>query len=179
MHGDREFERMARETLDAQRQLIDPVWGGVYQYSTDGDWKHPHFEKIMQMQAENLRIYAQAYALWKEPSYLEAATKIREYLRNFLTSPDGAFYTSQDADLVQGEHSADYFALDDSDRRKRGIPRIDSSFTRAKMAGRSTRSRRCTASPATRVSRRRSTGGELDYRPAVPAGRRILPRGDG
>jgi hypothetical protein len=27
---------MARETLDAQRQLIDPVWGGVYQYSTDG-----------------------------------------------------------------------------------------------------------------------------------------------
>ena len=123
--GDREFERMARETLDAQRQLIDPVWGGVYQYSTDGDWKHPHFEKIMQMQAENLRIYAQAYALWKEPSYLEAATKIREYLRNFLMSPHGAFYTSQDADLVQGEHSADYFALSDADRRKRGIPRID------------------------------------------------------
>ena len=91
MRGDRELERMARETLDAQRQLIDPVWGGVYQYSTDGDWKHPHFEKIMQMQAENLRIYAQAYALWKEPSYLEAATKIREYLRNFLTSSDGAF----------------------------------------------------------------------------------------
>ena len=59
---------MARETLDAQRQLIDPVWGGVYQYSTDGDWKHPHFEKIMQMQAENLRIYAQAYALWKDPA---------------------------------------------------------------------------------------------------------------
>ena len=34
MRGDQEFERMARETLDAQRQLIDPVWGGVYQYST-------------------------------------------------------------------------------------------------------------------------------------------------
>ena len=32
--------------------LIDPVWGGECQYSTDGDWKHPHFEKIMQMQAE-------------------------------------------------------------------------------------------------------------------------------
>src|SRR5215831_10984849 len=43
--GERDFERMARETLEAQRQLIDPVWGGVYQYSTDGDWKHPHFEK--------------------------------------------------------------------------------------------------------------------------------------
>lgn len=125
MRGDQELERMARETLDAQRQLIDPVWGGVYQYSTDGDWKHPHFEKIMQMQAENLRSYAQAYALWKDPPHLEAAKKIRDYLRNFLTSPGGAFYTSQDADLVQGEHSADYFALSDADRRKRGVPRID------------------------------------------------------
>ena len=53
---------MARQTLDAQLNLIDPAWGGVYQYSTDGDWKHPHFEKIMQMQAENLRIYSLAYA---------------------------------------------------------------------------------------------------------------------
>jgi uncharacterized protein YyaL (SSP411 family) len=125
MRGDQELEHRAGETLEAQRQLIDPVWGGVYQYSTDGDWKHPHFEKIMQMQAENLRSYAQAYALWKDPAHLEAAKKIREYLHNFLTGPDGAFYTSQDADLVQGEHSAGYFALSDADRRKRGIPRVD------------------------------------------------------
>lgn len=34
-------------------------------------------------------------------------------------------YTSQDADLVPGEHSADYYALDDAGRRARGIPRID------------------------------------------------------
>jgi uncharacterized protein YyaL (SSP411 family) len=46
-------------------------------------------------------------------------------LHNFLTSPEGCFYTSQDADLVPGKHSADYFALDDSDRRRRGIPRVD------------------------------------------------------
>ena len=77
------------------------------------------------MQAENLRIYAEAYALWKNPADLKSAKKIRDYLRNFLTSPDGAFYTSQDADLKPGEHSGDYFALDDAARRKRGIPRID------------------------------------------------------
>jgi uncharacterized protein YyaL (SSP411 family) len=123
--GDAAFGKMAHETLDAQRQLIDPVWGGVYQYSTDGDWKHPHFEKIMQMQAENLRIYAEAYALWKNPADLKSAQKIRDYLRNFLTNPDGAFYTSHDADLKPGEHSADYFALGDAARLKRGIPRID------------------------------------------------------
>jgi uncharacterized protein YyaL (SSP411 family) len=123
--GDHDAEQMARATLDAQRQLIDPVWGGVYQYSTDGDWKHPHFEKIMQMQAENLRTYAQSYALWKEVAYREAAQKIRAYLDNFLKSSEGAFYTSQDADLVPGEHSASYFALSDAARRARGIPRID------------------------------------------------------
>jgi uncharacterized protein YyaL (SSP411 family) len=123
--GDRQFEKMARETVAASRRLIDPVWGGIYQYSTDGDWEHPHFEKIMQMQAENLRIYAVAYALWKDPADLEAAQKIRAYLRTFLMSPDGAYYTSQDADVIPGEHAGEYFALSDAERRKKGIPRID------------------------------------------------------
>jgi uncharacterized protein YyaL (SSP411 family) len=119
------LERMARETLGAQRNLIDPVWGGVYQYSTDGDWKHPHYEKLLQFQAENLRIYAAAYARWSDPEYLKDAKLIRRYIKDFLTSPDGVFYTSQDADLVPGEHSGEYFALDDEARRKEGIPRID------------------------------------------------------
>ncbi len=57
-NGDARAKEMAIQTLLAQRKLIDPVWGGVYQYSTDGDWEHPHFEKIMQFQAENLRTYA-------------------------------------------------------------------------------------------------------------------------
>ena len=123
--GDSSFERMARKTLAAQLNLIDPVWGGVCQYSTDGDWQHPHFEKIMQMQAENLRIYAEAYAVWGDPLYLGTAQKIRGYIKDFLTSPEGAFYASQDADLVPGEHSASYFQLSDPERRKLGIPRID------------------------------------------------------
>jgi uncharacterized protein YyaL (SSP411 family) len=123
--GDRTFERMARETLAAQLKLLDPAWGGVYQYSTDGDWQHPHFEKIMQMQAEDLRIYAAAYALWHDDTYLQAANRIRGYLKNFLTSPEGTFYTSQDADLIDGRHGGAYFQLPDSDRRKQGIPRVD------------------------------------------------------
>jgi uncharacterized protein len=123
--GDQTFESMARETLSAQLNLLDPAWGGVYQYSTDGDWHHPHFEKIMQMQAEDLRIYALAYALWHDETYLQAANRIRAYLKNFLTSPDGAFYTSQDADLIDGKHGGEYFQLSDGDRRKLGIPRID------------------------------------------------------
>jgi hypothetical protein len=43
----------------------------------------------------------------------------------FLRGPGGAFYASQDADLVRGEHSGDYFALPDAERRRRGVPRVD------------------------------------------------------
>jgi uncharacterized protein YyaL (SSP411 family) len=123
--GDAHEEAMAKQTLNAQLQLLDPVWGGVYQYSTGGAWTKPHFEKIMSMQAENLRIYAQAYGQFQDPKYLQAAQSIQKYLQTFLTSPDGAFYTSQDADVVAGQHSAEYFALDDQARRKRGVPRVD------------------------------------------------------
>jgi hypothetical protein len=60
-----------------------------------------------------------------DPRYAAAAGAIRAYLGKFLTASDGAFNVSQDADLVPGEHSAEYFALDDAGRRKLGIPRID------------------------------------------------------
>jgi uncharacterized protein YyaL (SSP411 family) len=123
--GNKQAEHMARQTLDEQLHLLDPAWGGVYQYSTDGDWNSPHFEKIIQMQGENLRIYSLAYAQWQDPKYLHAAREIRRYLKTFLTSPEGAFYTSQDADVIEGHHSADYFALDDAKRRAQGIPRVD------------------------------------------------------
>lgn len=123
--GDKEAEQMAKQTLQAQLQLMDPVWGGVYQYSAGGTWKEPHFEKIMSMQAENMRVYALAYTLWGNEEYLKTAKDIHRYLKDFLTSPEGAFYTSQDADLVKGKHSEDYFKLDDAARRSKGIPAID------------------------------------------------------
>jgi uncharacterized protein len=123
--GDERAAAMARQTLDAQLRLLDPVWGGFYQYSTDGIWTKPHFEKIMSVQAENLRIYSEAYAQWNDPKYLHAAQAVKQFLGTFLTSPDGAFYTSQDADVVEGKHSAEYFALGDKERRKQGVPRVD------------------------------------------------------
>jgi len=122
--GDRN-ERMARMALTSQLHLIDPVWGGAYQYSTGGDWNEPHFEKIMTVQTEDLRLYALGYAQWRDPAYSKAATDIHRFLIMFLRSPDGAFYTSQDADLVDGEHSGEYFKLDDAARRRQGIPRVD------------------------------------------------------
>lgn len=116
---------MADQTLAAQVQLIDPVWGGVYQYSDSGDWKHPHYEKLMAFQSNNLRVYSLAAKQDHTPRDLKAARHIASYMLNFLRGPEGAFYVSQDADLIDGKHSTDYFALDDAARRKQGIPRID------------------------------------------------------
>jgi uncharacterized protein YyaL (SSP411 family) len=123
--GDADSATMARETLAASRKLVDPVWGGLYQYSDSGDWDHPHFEKLAQFQAEGMRAYAQAYALWGDAADLDAARAIHRYVRAFLGSPEGAFYVSQDADLVAGEHSGEYYALGDAGRRARGIPPVD------------------------------------------------------
>jgi len=92
--GDPRAEKMARQTLSAQKALLDPIWGGIYQYSTNGDWKHPHFEKIMSMQAGNLRIYSLAYAEWGNPQDLRVARAIESYLKNFLLSSSGSFYTT-------------------------------------------------------------------------------------
>jgi len=58
--GDATASKRARQTLDAAIALIDPVWGGVFQYSEAGSWSKPHFEKIMSFQAQYLRQYSQA-----------------------------------------------------------------------------------------------------------------------
>ena len=127
MHGvgRRTTAQQARQTLTAGLKLIDPVWGGVNQYSTDGDWSHAHFEKLLAFQAELMRTYSHAAVRWNEAGFMTAARNLHRYMHEFLRDPDGGFYVSQDADLVPGQHSADYFALDDAGRRRLGIPRVD------------------------------------------------------
>src|SRR5262249_35683127 len=105
--------------------LIDPVWGGAYQYSDKVDWKSPHFEKIMSIQAAYLRTYAMAYGLWGKADYRKAADDVYRYLRDFLRSPDGGFYTSQDSGVGLGVDGHVYFAAADGERRKLGLPPLD------------------------------------------------------
>ena len=123
--GDKQAEEMTRRTLTFALKLIDPAWGGMYQYSTDFDWDHAHFEKIMSMQAEPMRLYALAYGQFRDERYRQAVRDLHRYVVTFLRSPEGAFYTSQDADLVKGKHSETYFALNDAARRKLGTPAVD------------------------------------------------------
>ena len=124
-HGDKLQEKRVNETLQAATKLLDPIWGGAYQYSTGGNWDEPHFEKLSFIQAQVMRSYAQAYGQFRDPEYLIAAQNVHRYVRAFLTSSEGAFYVSQDADVIDDQHSADYFKLDDAKRRAHGIPRVD------------------------------------------------------
>jgi uncharacterized protein len=48
-----------RRTLEANQHLVDPVRGGVFQYSDEVNWKSPHYEKLMSYQADDLRIYSE------------------------------------------------------------------------------------------------------------------------
>ncbi|MBR0751467.1 thioredoxin domain-containing protein [Bradyrhizobium jicamae] len=126
--GDATAVKRVRQTLDAAIALIDPVWGGAFQYSEAGSWTHPHFEKIMSFQAQYLRQYSQAYAQWKDPKYLAAARDVARYLTGFLQDSNGAFYVSQDADLNHDTDGHKYYALSDAERRKLGLPRIDKNL---------------------------------------------------
>ncbi len=126
--GDKVFEKKARETLDKAIALIDPTWGGIYQYSDRGRWNSPHFEKIMSFQADDLQLYSLAYSQFNEPRYLKAARDIARYLTTFLSSPDGAFYTSQDADVNNKIDGHAFYRLDDKGRRAIGMPRIDKNI---------------------------------------------------
>lgn len=127
--GETEAEKRARQTFDAALNLIDRQWGGIYQYSDEVDWKSPHYEKIMWYQAAGLRQYAQAYALWKEPNYLAAAEDLKRFLLTKLSSPEGAFYTSQDADIDETFTGKSFYALSAEERAKLGRePRIDKNI---------------------------------------------------
>ena len=129
--GDAGMKDRALFTLEAQKAIIDPVWGGIYQYSTNGDWSHPHFEKLMPFEAGALDNYASAYLLTGDRKWLDTAGVMRRYLDAFLLGPDGGFYVTQDADLNAHDSTKkflsghDYYAKGDAERRALGIPRVD------------------------------------------------------
>ena len=129
--GDAEAKKKALFTLDKQAQLIDPVWGGIYQYSQAKDWDSPHFEKLMTFQAPALENYASAYRLTNDPQQLARARAMLGYIDRFLKGPDGGFYTTQDADLNAHDRKQafmdghQYYVLGEKERLAAGIPRID------------------------------------------------------
>jgi uncharacterized protein YyaL (SSP411 family) len=130
LRGEREWADRALATLRHEAHLVDPVWGGMYQYSEGGGWTAPHFEKIAAVQAGALENFVEAHRATGDAEWLRLAREVERYLVAFLRAPEGGFRASQDADcgkrgqpgFVEGGR---YFALDDAGRRALGMPRID------------------------------------------------------
>ncbi|MCA9649408.1 MAG: thioredoxin domain-containing protein [Myxococcales bacterium] len=129
VHGLPQWSERATLTLRNEEKIIDPVWGGMYQYSVAGDWDHPHYEKITAIQAGAIETYAQLARASGDGHWLEPARAVAGYMRGMMRDPEGGFLTSQDADLrregqptVLGES---YYGRDDQGRRALGMPRID------------------------------------------------------
>lgn len=131
LYGDPVSQERALLTLERQRALVDPVWGGMYQYSVGGVWDDPHFEKIAAIQAGALESYALAFRRTGDPKWRALAGEISRYVLGPLQDPEGGLYTSQDADLRSGPGlkepvlGATFYALDDAGRRALGAPEID------------------------------------------------------
>jgi len=122
--GDAVWRARALRTLDAQRALLDPVDGGLFQYSTDGTWGGArHFEKIVSVNAGALEAWSIAARATGDDRLLEPAREVARWVLGPLRR-DGAFGASQDADPPASTGDA-YYALDMAGRRAVAPPRVD------------------------------------------------------
>ncbi len=105
------FLSLAVQTLDAMAYggIYDQIGGGFFRYSTDPQWRVPHFEKMNDVNAELLINYLHAYQATGNGFYREVAEGIMQYLNTVLSDQKhGGFYAHQDADMTQDDDGAYY-----------------------------------------------------------------------
>jgi uncharacterized protein YyaL (SSP411 family) len=107
--GSERSRQMATTTLDAMAAggLYDHLVGGFCRYSTDERWLVPHFEKMLTDQAQLARAYLHAWQDTGRAEYLQVVTETLDFVLRDVSTPEGALYSSFDADAggVEGSHA--------------------------------------------------------------------------
>ncbi len=98
--GDAEVQRLVLHTCDrmAAGGLHDQLGGGFARYSVDAEWLVPHFEKMLYDNAQLAQLYLDAHLLSGEARHAAVLRDILDYILRDMTSPEGGFYSAEDAD---------------------------------------------------------------------------------
>jgi uncharacterized protein YyaL (SSP411 family) len=78
--------------------IHDHIGGGFHRYSVDAYWHVPHFEKMLYDQAQLTSVYLDAFQITGDAEFAATARDILDYVRRDMTSPEGGFYSAEDAD---------------------------------------------------------------------------------
>ena len=84
----------------AEGGMHDHLGGGFHRYSVDRYWHIPHFEKMLYDQAQLACSYLDAFQITRDPSCEGVARDILDYVRRDMTSPEGGFFSAEDADSL-------------------------------------------------------------------------------